>query len=259
VSLPPTLTLPTWVDAFFDAHYAETDLAWPRARQDKVADCVAKWLGVDRGARVFDQCCGTGGLALGLARRGLEVCALDQSETYVAAALARAHEEGVMLKGVVADAGTWRPRVPFDAAINWHSSIGYGGRAGGERILSMLRSSVRPGGRWLIEVVNRAHLDAHFRTHWTSPRRLEPWGEVVQHRDGHWEGDDLCQSWECRHAGAVVWSRPDSRCWHPPQTLLEDWVKASGDRVLAVCDSETGEPLSSASPRLILVAERGPR
>jgi magnesium-protoporphyrin O-methyltransferase len=61
-----------------------------RAGRDRMRDTLLGWLPTDlRGARVLDAGCGTGSLAIELARRGAEVLAVDLSPQLVAVARER--------------------------------------------------------------------------------------------------------------------------------------------------------------------------
>ena len=50
----------------------------------------------------------------------------------------------------------WRDR--FDAALIWYTTFGYFDGAGNENVVQQAASAVRPGGRLLIEQINRAAL-----------------------------------------------------------------------------------------------------
>jgi magnesium-protoporphyrin O-methyltransferase len=62
-----------------------------RAGRERMRACLLSWLPADlRGTRVLDAGCGTGALAIDLARRGAEVVAVDLSPTLVSLARERA-------------------------------------------------------------------------------------------------------------------------------------------------------------------------
>lgn len=257
MSFPVSLTLPPWVTEFFDATYASAALVWSREKEDDVAMKVEKALSLSLNSTVFDQCCGVGGLARGLARRGHEVTAIDQSQAYITQGEALAVVEGLALRWQVGDAGCWQPPEKVDAAVSWHSSIGYGGKPGGERMLSSLRSAVCQNGYWLVEILNRDHMDLHFQVHHIFKSSVAPWGEVEVHRTSRWECDILLQDWSYRVNGVIVWERQGTFCWHPRCEHLEAWIHAQGDQIVAWLDTETGAPLSSVSPRLMVVVKKG--
>jgi magnesium-protoporphyrin O-methyltransferase len=65
-----------------------------RAGRERMRTTLLSWLPVDlRGARVLDAGCGTGALAIEVARRGAEVVAIDLSPTLVGLARERAGDD----------------------------------------------------------------------------------------------------------------------------------------------------------------------
>lgn len=257
--MPASETLPGWVPRFFGAMYAACDLNWPRAKQDAVADGVVGLLALCPGQSVLDQGCGTGSLALGLARRGIQVWALDQSAEYVAAGARAAAEEGLGgIAWVHGDAGVWSPPSPVAAAISWHSSLGYGGEAAGHALLRALRSNVTPGGRWLVECANPTYLKTHLADVHVEAKTVAPWGAVQVHRRSRWEGAILHQDWSVQKDGAEVWACADTACWRPTPEDLEHWANQAGDRVIGRWASAGSDPWHPDAPRTVLVVERGP-
>lgn len=253
-----SVALPAWVREFFGSTYAACDLDWPRERQDAVAAGVMDLLRVRAGARVLDQCCGTGSLSLGLARRGIQTVAIDQSAAYVEAGRAAALAEGLPGEWAVGDAAAWAPSLPVDGSVSWHSSIGYGGPQGARALLGALRAPVNPGCRWLVEIGNRDHFDLHFKPDWSVERTLPGEGLVRVRRQGQWDGDELVQDWTVERDERVLWSCTGTRYWHPRRAQVTDIAREWGDRWVGTYADAGGGPWSAAAPRTILVFERAP-
>lgn len=160
--MPHRLSSGWWNDAFEKAVYpldAITQSPDWKARTRHERDFIVKTLGLSRGARVLDLCCGTGRHAIGLARLGCAVTGVDLSANY----LASARREARALKGAVDFQRHDMRRLPFkgrfDAAINIFTSFGYFPRQADD--LAVLRGvyrALRPGGLFLIDVVNGARL-----------------------------------------------------------------------------------------------------
>ncbi len=106
----PYLERRAWIGEYFDRTAAA---AWKtltsdapvsrirtsvRAGRDQMRRTLLAWFKPDlHGVRVLDAGCGTGTLAIDLAKRGAEVVAIDLSPTLVAHARERAEAEGVMI------------------------------------------------------------------------------------------------------------------------------------------------------------------
>ena len=116
------------------------------------------------GARVFDQCSGTGRLAIPLAKWGADVIGVEQAARYVERARSRA--AGLSAKFEIGDAFEYVPAQPCAAAINWWTSFGY--LADDEANVRMLRRALEalaPGGRFALDYPNVPNLCAVFRPH----------------------------------------------------------------------------------------------
>lgn len=132
---------------------------------------LVRWANVRPGARALDVCCGTGDIALRLARAGAEVTGLDFSEAMLAVARGKIRnpESGIRnLRFVHGDAQA----LPFGDAEFDVVTVGYGLRnlASWEAGLREMARVARPGGRVLVldfgkpaNPVLRALYFAHLR------------------------------------------------------------------------------------------------
>lgn len=96
--------------------------------------------------------CGLGNLALAAARRGCRVTALDGSQTAIARLQAAARAEGLPIDAAVADLECWSGDRRYDTVI----AIGllmFFPRSRALALLDVLRGSVAPGGRCMINVL----------------------------------------------------------------------------------------------------------
>ena len=150
--------------------------------------------GVPEGARVLDVPCGIGRHSTRLAKMGYRALGLDLSATYVRRAQEIAAREGV------ADRATYRvgdlreiaravqpEERPFDVAMNLWTSLGYYGEETDATILRGYGELVRPGGLFVLFIVNRDFLVRHF-----DPQGWEEFGDLVHIEDRHL---DLDASW----------------------------------------------------------------
>jgi len=118
---------------------------------------VIQLSGAQAGMRALDVCCGTGDLALALARRGAETVGLDFTQSMLEVAAARGQAD--LAQGRLPTGG--RPphfvcgdaqRLPFPDGVFDIVTVGYGLRnlASWETGLAEMRRVARPGGRLLV-------------------------------------------------------------------------------------------------------------
>jgi SAM-dependent methyltransferase len=108
---------------------------------------VWRELAEQRGGLVLDLGCGTGRVALDLARRGHAVTGLDSDAELVRELSARARRLGVTVEGVVADARSFLLPCRFALAIAPMQVVQLlGGRDGRVRALERAREHLEPAG-----------------------------------------------------------------------------------------------------------------
>lgn len=246
-----------WVADFFDDNYAATAMTWPREKQDSVAAAVERLTHLSPGLRAFDQCCGTGGLSLGLARRGVNAIGVDQSQSYIEQANRLAQAEKLTATFVQGDAYAYLPPQTVHAAISWYSSLGYGGPEGAQKLLSQLHQSVKPGGYWLVESANVDYIRAHFQPQLRYLKQTEKGPRLVE-RKSHWENNWLVQNWRITAPDdpSQVWVRNNTSCWHVPVDQFKSWISALGGELVSLHEDENQKSFSSESPRWVAVVRK---
>lgn len=116
---------------------------------------IKRALGLRRGTRLLDVCCGVGRHSLPLAKAGLDVTGLDVSPVYLAEARRRARKAGARLRLVRGDMRRANFDAEFDAAMNLWTSFGYFATAAEDlAALKAARAALRPGGLFLLETIN---------------------------------------------------------------------------------------------------------
>ncbi len=158
------MTTPWWISLSDELMQAVLLDRVPAAETDATARFLVELLGLAPGARVYEQCAGTGRVALALAARGHPVVGSDLAPDYVRAARARAEAAGLDARFEVADAFTYVAAPAVAGVFNWWTGFGYGATdAENRRMVGAAYASLAPGGRYAIDVPNLIALARDFR------------------------------------------------------------------------------------------------
>lgn len=124
-------------------------------RSDAETQAIVELGGLRPGMEVLDAPCGHGRLSNRLAERELRVTGLDASSLFLEVARKDAADRGVDVDYVEGDLREipWEGR--FDALVNWFTSFGYFDDETNREILRGFRRALKPGGRLLLDTVNR--------------------------------------------------------------------------------------------------------
>jgi SAM-dependent methyltransferase len=217
---------------------------------DHEADFVWRLLDLEPGMDVLDLGCGYGRIANRLAERGCRVTGLDAAPLFLERGRSAAAERGLPVSYVEGDMRElpWTER--FDRVVCWFTSFGYFDDEGNRRVLAEVARALRPGGRFLVEMIDRDWLLRRFQH-----------ASVIE-RDGDRIVDR--HRWEPL-TGRLVTDRTvirdgrsrDQRYFVRMFTFTElrDWLLDAGFTEVDGLD-EIGEPLGPESNRMIVVATR---
>lgn len=149
-------------DAFWETFYPVMFHAGRWEAAEAEAAEAASLIGLPKGARLLDFCCGPGRHAIEFAKLGYDVTGLDRTERYLTIAREKAEDAGVTLETVLGDARTVEWDGSFDAALSLYTSFGYFEDPGEDRrMLANVYAALKPDGHLLLdmsgkEVVARA-------------------------------------------------------------------------------------------------------
>jgi SAM-dependent methyltransferase len=156
-----------YVDFFREGFYYWN---WARAerfrRKEREVDFIVEALGLAAGADVLDLCCGEGRHTVELARRGYRMSGLDLSALHLRLARQAAKEAGVSVRWHRADMRDIPWEGEFDAVINMFTSFGYLESDEEDfKVLAGVARALKPGGRFLLDTINREMLVRHWEAH----------------------------------------------------------------------------------------------
>jgi SAM-dependent methyltransferase len=127
-------------------------------------DQIVRLLALEQPGRVLDLCCGVGRHSLELSRRGFEVVGVDSTAEYIDRARKEAARNQVAAEFMVGDMREVCMPDAIDVAINLFGSFGYfEDQADDRRVVENMYSSLRLGGRLLIETMGKEILAGQFR------------------------------------------------------------------------------------------------
>jgi SAM-dependent methyltransferase len=149
----------TWFGPSYLALYDET----LRERTPVEIDRLETILHLRPPLRILDLPCGQGRHAIELARRGYEVTGVDISPFMIDVARERAKASALQVHWLTGDMRKPVPGEAFDLILNLFTSFGYfADDADDQKVLVAAASMLKPGGRFVLEVINGERVMANF-------------------------------------------------------------------------------------------------
>jgi SAM-dependent methyltransferase len=154
---------PWFVDLFDEDYLRTLPFLTPQATQAE-AEFVIDAMGLAPGAQVLDVGCGYGRHAMELAARGYHVVGLDLSTPLLVRGGEEAHRRGLSINFIRGDMRELDFEGQFDAAYCLFSTFGYFDDETNKKAIANIARALKPGGRVLIEILNRDYVIADLPT-----------------------------------------------------------------------------------------------
>lgn len=236
------------------------DLFLVRQDQSEMEQTIAflkESLRLQRGARVYDQCCGIGSLSIALAREGMLPVGADLCDHFITRARQDAARAGVQCDFHVADAFEFVPAAACDAVFNWYSSFGYANAdERNSQMIARAYDALRPGGCFALDVPNLCGVLRTFQRQMV--RRGESHGRqvtLIRESTMVLERGVLRQLWTWLIDGRSPIERTSELRLYLPHQIRE-LLAACGFADIRLLGSIAAEELTLDSPRLICTARR---
>lgn len=241
-----------WWERFFDEDYLAAYAAIEDGTPEEV-EGICQALLLPAGGHILDLCCGYGRVAIPLAQRGYTVTGQDLTECFLGLAGERAEKAGVQLRLVHSDMREIPFEEEFDAVINIFTSFGFfEDDRENEKVLHEVAKALKPGGKFLIDLVHREGIMRVFRPRdWQSlpDGRAHLQERVWDARRGVMNERRMLLSEHGRRE--IVISLRLYNC-----VELERMLTAAGLRVTQVWGGLDLSELTMDSRRLVLLAEK---
>jgi SAM-dependent methyltransferase len=219
-------------------------------RSDEETDLICSLGPVARGDRVLDLACGHGRIANRMAERGASVTGYDLTPAFLELAGADAASRDVAVEYVQGDMRDLAWSETFDVVINWFTAFGYFDDAANRRILEAVHRSLRPGGRFLLELNHGPALWGGFLSSVVFRR-----GEDLMIDEHHYDAltGRIHNQRTVVRDGQVRSFRFSNRIFAFPE--LRDWFTHAGFREVEAFGNG-GAPLTHRDRRMIVRAVR---
>jgi SAM-dependent methyltransferase len=148
----------TWYAEVFDDLYLRLLPPNTLSRTRREVEFLTRELLIGPQSSVLDLACGHGRHSIELASRGAQMTGVDLSRVFLERALREAERRSVETRFMVGDMRDINFESRFDAAFCLGTSFGYFDDRTNFEVVSSLFRSLRPGGRLVIETVNRDYI-----------------------------------------------------------------------------------------------------
>jgi SAM-dependent methyltransferase len=245
-----------YVDFFRDDYLNVYNHLFTAERAEKEVAFAEQALELKAGARILDLCCGQGRHSVPFASHGFEMTGLDLNPAYLELTRQSARAANVSVKTIEADMRHIPFQDHFDAVVNMYSSFGYlESEAEDLSVLKSVSKAIRPGGRLLLDMLNREWAVANYiQNDWYSGRDATLY---LEHRDL-----DLASS--RMHVTFTIigpeGQRRDSVGHHIRLYTLTETTRLLeqvGLNLTGVFGGFEGEPYAIGTRRMIVLAQKG--
>jgi cyclopropane fatty-acyl-phospholipid synthase-like methyltransferase len=145
--------------SFFEGQYKDLwRLFIPEELTRRELDFIVQYFNLQTGTRVLDIMCGYGRHSIGLARKGMNVTAVDNLLDYVEEIQKIGLAEKLSLEPIQSDILGFRSSGKFDLAICMGNSLNFFKEEDGVKLMKMVADCLNRGGHFLINTWSLAEI-----------------------------------------------------------------------------------------------------
>ena len=241
-----------WFEEFFDGLYGKVmPTVFDDAQSQEQAMAVKRLLKLRKGDRVLDIPCGMGRLAIPLAKKGCNVSGIDLMRPYISRAKKGALKEGVNIEFTTGDMRQIDFDNEFDFAVNWFGSFGYFSDEENLDFCKRILKALKPGGRFLVETMNKSWLLFHFRTH-----GVQTIGGVEIEKEHRWNKrtSRVEATWTFRKDGVIESRKMNVKVFNG--TEIRSLFRSAGFQDIKLFPSPPTGRFTRHSIRMIAIAKK---
>ena len=138
-------------DSYFDGYYKDI---WrstiPAELTVKEIEFILNYFKLQPGSKVLDIMCGYGRHAIGLAKKGVAVTAVDNLDEYIAEIKKTVASDNLPIAAIKSDVIKYKPEEAFDLALCMGNSLCFFDRADTTKLLKVIATHLKEGGHFLI-------------------------------------------------------------------------------------------------------------
>lgn len=138
-------------DSFFDGQYKDIwKFMIPAQLTDKEVEFMIPYFNLKEGSKVLDLMCGYGRHAIALAKKGMDVMAVDNLADYIDEVKATTASENLNINAIQSDVLSFSTDERFDLVLCMGNSINFFNATDTGKLLGNISSFLNPGGHLLI-------------------------------------------------------------------------------------------------------------
>ena len=146
-------------DSYFDGHYKDIWRALiPPELTVKEVDFMLSYFNLRKGDKVLDMMCGHGRHAIALAKKGMQVTAVDNLDEYINEINQTAKAEHLSITAISTDILQYKTTENFDLALCMGNSLNFFNAEDVHRLLSNIHSHLNQGSHLLINTWSLAEI-----------------------------------------------------------------------------------------------------
>jgi SAM-dependent methyltransferase len=187
--------MPEWFEdeAFWREMYSYLFSEERVSRAEEEIDKIFALTGF-QGNTVLDLCCGPGRHSVVLAKKGLQVTAVDRTSFFLEKAKEQARAENVEIEWVLEDMRNFVRPNTYDLILNMFTSFGYfDDKQDDVKVLNHIYQSLKSGGACLLEMMSKEILARKFQS--TISQKLLDGSLIVQRHEVFDEWSRIRNEW----------------------------------------------------------------